>query len=64
MGRFRRLIRRVLRRLPPPAAEFFEPPEDDGALVRRRPRRPLGSGSVALEPPKDPDDVDARGREV
>jgi hypothetical protein len=53
-----------VRRLPPPLGDFAEPPYEEGALVPRRPRRPLCSGSVALELPGEPDDVDARGREA
>jgi hypothetical protein len=34
------------------------------ALVRNEPRRPLLSGSVALPLPREPDDVDASGRDV
>ena len=44
---------------PPPA-----PPDDEDALVPSgSPRRPLGSGAVALEPPEEQQDTDARGRE-
>ncbi|MGZ8707560.1 MAG: hypothetical protein ACXW0R_09275 [Gaiellaceae bacterium] len=57
------LWRRVKRALglappePPPA-----PPDEEPALVPTGPpRRPLGSGAVAL--PEEPDDVDARGRD-
>jgi hypothetical protein len=53
-----------LRRVPPPLAHLVDPPEPEGALVPRRPRRPLGSDSVALELPDEPDDVDARGRQA
>jgi hypothetical protein len=38
--------------------------DGEPALVRNRPRRPLLSGSVALEIPGEPDDVDAQGYEV
>jgi hypothetical protein len=38
--------------------------DGEAALVRNGPRRPLLSGSVALDIPRDPDDVDARGREI
>jgi hypothetical protein len=53
-----------VRRSPPPIRDRFDPPDDDFALVPRGPRRPLGSGSVALELPPEPDDVDARSREA
>jgi hypothetical protein len=43
---------------PPPA-----PPDEEPALVPIGPRRPLGSGAVALELPEEPRDTDARGRE-
>jgi hypothetical protein len=61
----RRWVRKLLLfwRRPPRRASgsFFDGPEEDFALVPRRPLRPLGSGSVALELPDEPDDVDARG---
>ena len=59
------LWRRIKRALglappePPPA-----PPDEEPALVPTGPRRPLGSGAVALELPEEPDDVDARSREA
>jgi hypothetical protein len=59
------LWRRIKRALglappePPPA-----PPDEEPALVPSgSPRRPLGSGAVALELPEEPNDVDARGSE-
>jgi hypothetical protein len=42
---------------PPPPVD---PPDVEPALVALHPRRPLGSGSVALEPPAEPEEVDAR----
>ena len=53
-------IKRALGLAPPepPAA----PPDEEPALVPSGPpRRPLGSGAVALELPEEPNDVDARG---
>jgi len=47
---------------PPPPPPPLDPPDEEYALVRLHPRRPLGSGSVALELPVEPRDVDARGR--
>jgi hypothetical protein len=45
---------------PPPA-----PPDEEDALVPSgSPRRTLGSGAVALELPEEPQDTDARGREL
>jgi hypothetical protein len=38
--------------------------DGEAALVRNEPRRPLLSGAVALPLPDEPDDVDARGRQV
>jgi hypothetical protein len=61
------LWRRVKRALglgqpEPPAAD---PPDDEPSLVPvGPPRRPLGSSGVALELPEEPQDVDARGRDV
>jgi hypothetical protein len=63
MGRFRAILRRLKRRSPPVLGDPSEPPDAEGALVPRRPTRPLGSGAVALELPDDPEDVDARGRD-
>jgi len=63
----RALWRRVKRLLgfseqPPPSPE---PPDLDPALVPAGPpRRPLGSDAVALELPEEPQDTDARGRDV
>jgi hypothetical protein len=39
-------------------------PPPEPALVPRRPRLPIGSGSVAIEPPPEPEDIDARGGEL
>ena len=60
-----RLWRRVKRALglAPPEPPPGEPPDDAPALVPAGPRRPLGSGAVALELPEEPQDTDARGRE-
>jgi hypothetical protein len=63
MRSVRRWIGR-LRRRPPRLDDPALPPDDEPALVPRRPLRPLGSGSVALELPEEPGDVDARGREL
>jgi hypothetical protein len=38
--------------------------DGQAALVRNWPRRPLLSGSVALQIPREPDDVDARGHGI
>jgi hypothetical protein len=60
---FWRRIKRALGLAPPepPSA----PPDEEPALVPvGPPRRPLGSSSVALELPVEPEDVDARGREA
>jgi hypothetical protein len=54
MRRILTWLRRLLR---------LEPSLEEPVLVPRRPLAPLLSGSVALELPDDPDDVDARGRE-
>jgi len=59
----RRLMRRLFGRSSPPAPPE-SPPDEESALVPLHPRRPLGSGSVALELPDEPADVDARGRET
>jgi hypothetical protein len=56
-------IKRALGLAPPepPAA----PPDEEPALVPTGPpKRPLGASGVALEPPEEPDDVDARGRDA
>jgi hypothetical protein len=56
--RRRRLWQRIKR------AIGLERPDEEPALVPAGPpRRPLGAGSVALELPQEPNDVDARGRE-
>ena len=45
---------------PPPA-----PPDEEPALVPTGPpRRPLGESGAALELPEEPQDTDARGRDV
>jgi hypothetical protein len=61
-----RLWRRVKRALglAPPEPPAGEPPDDAAALVPAGPRRPLGSGAVALELPEEPQDTDARGRDL
>jgi hypothetical protein len=62
-----RLWRRVKRALglAPPEPPAGEPPDDFAALVPvGPPRRPLGSSSVALELPEEPEDLDLRGREA
>jgi hypothetical protein len=64
VGRLRTWARRLLGRSAPPGEPPAEPPDEEPAFVGRRPRPPQGSGSVALEPPDEPDDVDARGREA
>jgi hypothetical protein len=56
-------IKRALGLAPPepPAA----PPYEEPALVPTGPpKRPLGASGVGLELPEEPDDVDARGRDV
>jgi hypothetical protein len=60
-GLWRRL-KRALGLAPPepPAA----PPGEEPALVPLGPRRPLGSGAIALDLPEEPQDTDARGREA
>jgi hypothetical protein len=63
VGSLRTWARRLLGR-PEPGEPPPEPPEEEPALVGRRPRPPQGSDLVALEPPDEPDDVDARGPET
>jgi hypothetical protein len=53
-------VRRLFGSSPPPSPPL-DPPDEEYALVRLHPRRPLGSGSVALELPEEPRDLDARG---
>jgi len=60
-GLWRRLKRAL--GLAPPPEEPPAPPDEQPALVPYGPRRPFGSGAVALEPPQEPEDTDARGRE-
>ncbi len=62
-----RLWRRIKRALglAPPEPPAADPPDDEAAFVPLGPpRRPLGSSGVALELPEEPQDVDARGRDV
>jgi hypothetical protein len=61
-----RLWRRVKQALglAPPEPPTGEPPDNAPALVPAGPRRPLGSGVVALELPEEPQDTDARSREL
>ena len=61
-----RLWRRIKRALglAPPEPPAGEPPDNEPALVPvGPPRRPLGSSSVALELPEEPEDIDLRGRD-
>jgi hypothetical protein len=63
----RRLWRRIKRALglAPPEPPAADPPEEEPALVPSGPpRRPLGASGVALELPEEPQDTDARGRDV
>ncbi|HWN23448.1 MAG TPA: hypothetical protein VNP93_15835 [Gaiellaceae bacterium] len=55
-------LRRALGLAPPPEPPST-PPDEQTALIPSGPRRPLGSGAVALELPEEPQDTDARGRE-
>jgi len=64
VGRLRAWFRRFRRRKPRRDYAPEEPPFDEPALVPRRPRPKPGAGSVTLELPDEPEDVDARGREV
>ena len=58
-GGFWRRIKRALGLAPP------EPPDEEPALVPTGPpRRPLGSDAVALDLPEEPQDTDARGRDL
>jgi hypothetical protein len=58
-----RRIKRALGLAPPP--EPPAPPDEEPALVPAGPHlRPLGSSGVALELPEEPQDTDARGRDV
>ena len=51
--------------LAPPEPPAAGTPDEDPALVPTGPpRRPLGSSGVALALPEEPQDVDARGRDV
>lgn len=59
-----RRIKRALG-LAPPEPPAADPPEEEPALVPSGPpRRPLGASGVALELPDEPQDTDARGRDV
>ena len=61
---FWRRIKRALG-LAPPEPPAADPPEEEPALVPSGPpRRPLGASGVALELPQEPQDTDARGRDV
>jgi hypothetical protein len=61
---FWRRVKRALG-LSPPEPPAAEPPEAEPALVPSGPpRRPLGASGVALEMPDEPQDTDARGRDV
>jgi hypothetical protein len=64
VGLLRRIVRRFRRRSRCHDYAPEEPPFDEPALVALRPRPTPGAGSVALELPDEPDDVDARGRDV
>ena len=55
-------LKRALGLAPPPEPPSV-PPDEQPALVPSGPRRPLGSGAVALELPQEPEDTDARGRQ-
>jgi hypothetical protein len=62
-GLWRRLKRAL--GLAPPEPPAADPPDEEPALVPAGPPRgPLGSSGVALELPEEPEDVDARGRDV
>jgi len=58
-----RRIKRALGLAPPEPPP--PPPDEEPALVPAGPpRRPGPAGSVALELPEEPHDLDARGREI
>jgi hypothetical protein len=58
-----RRIKRALGLAPPEPP--WAPPEEEPALVPTGPpRRPLGASGVALELPEEPQDTDARSRDV
>ncbi len=54
-------MRKLLGFGPPPSAPPDLPPEEPALVPTGPPRRPRPSGAVALEPPVEPEDVDARG---
>jgi len=60
-GLWRRL-KRALGLAQPPEPPPVPPDEEPALVPTGPPRRPLGSGAVALELPEEPDDVDARER--
>jgi hypothetical protein len=64
VGRLRSWISRFRRKKPQPDLFPADPPDEEPALVPRRPRPSPNAGSVALELPDEPEDVDARGREA
>ena len=53
----------MLSRKPPRPGSEGEPPFQEPALVPRRPRPIPSPGTAVLEPPSEPEDVDARARE-
>ncbi|MBA2296980.1 MAG: hypothetical protein H0W14_02945 [Actinobacteria bacterium] len=57
-------IKRALGLAPPPDPPSTPPDEERSLVPAGPPRRPLGSDAVTLEPPDEPEDVDARGRET
>jgi hypothetical protein len=62
-GLWRRLKRAL--GLAPPEPPAADPPDEEPSLVLAGPpRRPLGASGAALELPEEPQDVDARGRDV
>ncbi|MCP9487263.1 MAG: hypothetical protein MSC30_15560 [Gaiellaceae bacterium MAG52_C11] len=56
-------LKRALGLAPPPEPPSTPPDEEPALVPTGPPRRPLGSGAVALEIPDESRDVDARGRE-
>lgn len=61
-GGFWQRLKRALGLAPPPEPPATPPDEEPALVPSGPPRRPLGSGAVALELPDEPEDVDARGR--
>ena len=59
-----RRIKRVLGLAPPEPPDALPPDEEPALVPSGRPRRPLGSDAVAVEPPEEPQDTDARGRDL